>query len=282
MRQTTFVLALTTLAAAAPAASQNLFVTPTPEKGVWLESSYTSFDTSLEDLDFEVDFTSTILYLGGRLPINPTMSLIADLPIAHGSVGFDGESESNTIIGNPLVGAEYAATPQVTLALSTRLPLTNSSFEDDDVATATSFLSDPLRLESFAMDYVPVSLAARYAHPISEQFSLLGRAGITQLFFTGDEDEEGFESENETLADYGFAGLYSTGDARFSAGLQGRWNVSADEGDFGENSLHEIGAGADILFRGVRPGVTLRYALDEDVREVRDFSFGLTLQIPLR
>jgi hypothetical protein len=89
------------------------------------------------------------------------------------------------------------------------------------------------------------------------------------------------DSDSEQTLDYGLSSTYATGPARFTLGVQGRWVASSDEGDFGDNSVHQLGAAADFLFRGVRPGVSLRIPLEDSVESAGN-SFGIFLQVPLR
>jgi hypothetical protein len=70
--------------------------------------------------------------------------------------------------------------------------------------------------------------------------------------------------------------------ARFGVAVSGRWFASEEEGDFAENSLHQMGLTADLLVAGVRTGIALRVPLDEDWRKEYRMSFGLYLQVPLR
>jgi hypothetical protein len=57
--------------------------------------------------------------------------------------------------GNPYLGAEFVAAPQLVFDLGARLP-----FHRDDKADAAclvAMMSDPLRAEAFAEDWVPVA-----------------------------------------------------------------------------------------------------------------------------
>ena len=65
-------------------------------------------------------------------------------------------------------------------------------------------------------------------------------------------------------------------------GLTGRWHATADGGSFVDNSMHRAGVSADVRVGGVRPGVSLRVPLDEDMRAVVNSTVGLYLQVPVR
>lgn len=65
-------------------------------------------------------------------------------------------------------------------------------------------------------------------------------------------------------------------------GVAGRWAASVDEGSFSENSLHQLGLSADVLLKGVRPGISVRIPLDEEYRDLVKSSVGLYLQVSVR
>lgn len=272
--RTLFALTLTTaaLAAATPSRAQSLLLPPSPDKGVWLETTYTDF----KEADFT--FPSTVTYLAARLPLRSGLSAVVDLPFSHARVEVLDETETSTVIGNPFVGVDYAAARSVGVSLGARLPLTNA--DEESFADVMAFASDPLRGEAFLMDVVPVYAAATYTRALSPAVSLRARAGGTGLFLTEtvEEDQDDFEA---TL-DYGVSSTYTTGNGRLSLGLTGRWLATEGEGSYGDNSVHQLGAAGDVLVGGVRPGVSIRLPLDSDYRDLMNASVGVYLQIPLR
>jgi hypothetical protein len=269
--RTWFALAIASasLAAAAPSGAQELLLPAAPAKGVTLEGAYTDVDGSL------IEFPSTVWFLTARAPLTDRVSAVVDLPFAYARVDDGTDSETNTVIGNPYLGVEYAASSQLKLEFGTRAPLTSAG--DDSFADVYGFLSDPLRGEAFVEDLVPVKFAAVLTREVSPSFSLRALGGATELFYSGDS-----ESDQETTVDYGVAGTLTSGNARFGLGFSGRWLATADEGSFGDNSFHYAGGTADILFRGVRPGISVRIPLDSELREAVNSTFGLYLQVPLR
>ena len=68
--------------------------------------------------------------------------------------------------------------------------------------------------------------------------------------------------------------------ARAGAGITGRWLATADDADDELESTHQFEAAADFLAGRVRPGVTLRVPLDDDLLET-DLVLGLTLGVRL-
>lgn len=265
-----FALAAASLGAVQPVAAQTLLTPPTPEKGLWIDAAYSDFKSS------EIGFPSTVWYLSGRLPLTSRISAVADVPFSYARVEpLDEDAQTSSVVGNPYLGVEFTGSPRLRLELGARAPLNTA--DEESFADVTAFMGDPLRLDAFMEDVLPVSAAATWTQPLTPALSLRLQGGATGLFHTGDET-----ADNDATLDYGVAGSYTAGRARLGLGLAGLWLASADDGDFAENSVHSAGASADFLVGGVRPGISVRVPLDEDVREAVNSTVGLYLQIPLR
>lgn len=280
MTKTRSVLALALAAAAAgaaqPLAAQTLLTPAAPAKGVWLDAAYTDYAIGGEEMSVQIP--SAVWYLSGRLPLTPRLSGVVDVPFSYARISA-GETreddETNSVLGNPYLGVEFAATPRLRLELGARAPLNTA--DSESFADVAAMLADPLRVEAFAEDVVPVSGAATWTQPLTGALELRLHGGATAFFLTGDD-----AAGNEAALDYGAAGTYTVGLARLGLGVTGRWNATADEGSFADRSLHFAGASADVLVRGVRPGISVRVPLDEDYREVVMSTVGLYLQVPLQ
>jgi hypothetical protein len=243
-----------------------------PEKGVWLEVDHPSFK------ELDVTGATSIWYLGGRMPVMDRMRVVVDIPFAH--AGFDGDaifgSESNSVLGNPYLGIEYELTPMFGLQFGARAPITTA--DSESFADVVGYLADPMRGDAFLEDALPLKGAVTVGQAFANGLGIRARAGVTAAIYTGDDDD----AETMTFADYGISGHYVLGLARLGAGLSGRWDISADEGGFSDNSLHQLGLTIDGQFGGVRPGLSLRLPLDRTYREVTEYSIGAYLQVPLR
>jgi hypothetical protein len=272
MKKTLLLLgaACAVLLAAAPVAGQGFLLPETPSKGVWIEGSHSDFK------GFEAKLPSSVWFLSGRLPLTQKLSGVVDVPFAHAKLDLvEVGAESNSVLGNPYVGIEYAAMPRLLVELGFRAPLTTAA--EESFADALAAISDPLRQEAFVENLVPVTAAATMRFPLQYGVSLRARAGVTGLLFTGDE-----APDNEAAIDYGLAGMWERGIGRVGVGFTGRWFATSDEGSFAENSLHHAGVSADVIVGGVRPGVSLRLPIDKDYREFVGPTVGLYLQVPLR
>lgn len=257
------------------AAAQSILLPESPERGFWVEAAHPDIQT--------IEFTgaTSVWFVSGRLPVAERVNVIADVPFTHARMqGASAElfgTESNQVLGNPLLGVEYLVSPAMRVEFSTRAPLTTA--DDESFADVVGALGDPHRSEAYMIDVVPLSASLEYRRALDGGLGLRVRGGPTMLFNTSD---VAGQSESETMLDYGVLGSYATGPARVGLGVSGRWAATADAGSFSDNSLHQVGVSADMLLRGVRPGISLRVPLDEEYREVVKSSLGVYLQVPVR
>jgi len=245
---------------------------PQVERGISVEVAHPSF----RELDTAA--ATSVWHLGGSLPLLSGLRAVVDVPVAYAAFdGVPGEfTGSSTVLGNPYLGVEYAVRPFLVLEGGIRAPLTTADAES--YADVVGFLADVSRGEAFLENAFPVALGARMEHRVRPDVSLGARVGTVQAFYTGDDEE----MSSMTLVDYGVGTSWTRGAARIGAGLAGRWDASADEGTFGENSLHQLGLTADLALGPVRPGLSLRLPLDQDHRDVLKASVGAYVQIPIR
>jgi len=260
-------------ALALPAAGQTSPLLPAQvERGISLEIAHPSFR------ELETTAATSVWHLGGSLPLLvPGLRVVADLPVAHAALdGASGElAESSTVFGNPYIGLEYAVRSFLVLEGGIRAPLTTADAES--YADVVGFLADVSRGEAFLDDAFPVALGARADYRVRPDLGFSARLGMVHAFHTGDDDD----MSSLTFVDYGVGTNWTRGAARVGAGLAGRWEASADEGRFGENSLHQFGITADLALGPVRPGLSLRLPLDRDHRDILKATVGAYVQVPL-
>jgi hypothetical protein len=263
-------LAAASLWTAQPAAAQNFLLPSTPEKGVWVEASHTSFKR------FEADLPSTVWYVSGRLPLTSSVRAVVDLPFSYARMDlFEDGVQTSSVFGNPYLGLEFAASRQMLLEVGTRVPLTTA--DPTTFADMVAFLADPQRPEAFLEDLVPLTVATTFRQNFGSGLGVRARGGVTGLIHTGEESRD-----PDAALDYGVMGTYTAGIAQVGLGVTGRWYATSDEGGFAESSLHHAGLSADVRLGRVRPGISLRVPLDADHREVVKSTVGVYLQVPVR
>lgn len=251
--------------------AQSYHLPAAPEKGFVLEASH----ANLESVD--QSFPSTLWFLSGRLPVGQGFRIVADVPFAYSRVNFPGGAkESNSVLGNPLVGAEYGVRGW-RFETGIRLPL--NTIDDESFADAMGVLGDFQRGEAFMNDVVPVAGAVAYEYGLPRGATLQGRAGVVGLF---DTSHDSLSVDNEALLDYGLLGTYPLGRARLGLGFYGRWAATEDTGDFNDNSIHHLALSGDFMFRRVRPGISVRIPVDETYNDLLNSTIGFYVQMSLR
>lgn len=272
-RVRTFAALAVMLGGWSPAVAQEYHLPATPTKGVWVEATYADLE------GFDQSFPSTVWFVSGRLPLTSSVRLVADLPLAHSKMRIGaGARETNTVLGNPFVGVEYARSSLV-LGTGVRLPV--NSIGEDTFADAVAFLSDFQRGEAFLDDVVPVTATATWVHALPVGVSLKAQAGVVGVFPRGGDDDEEDE-DTEALVDYGLMGTVPMGQARFGLGLYGRWAATEDTGGFQDNSVHHVALSGDYRWGNVRPGVAVRIPIDDAYGEILNATVGVYVQVALR
>jgi hypothetical protein len=272
MTKSRSLLTLAILAASLTAsdASAQSLLPEGPAKGLWMEGSRTSFWV------FDQEVPTAVWFLGGRLPVSGRVSAVFDIPFSHARIDLMGSSKSSSVAGNPYLGVEFRASPELVVSMSTRLPLTSA--DDESFADVLAILADPQRLEAFAMHAVPASVFAAYTGQLAPGLSLRAHGGTTRIFRTRKD-----LPDPDTMLDYGLMTTYDWKSVRTGLGLSGRWNTTArDASNQSDDSINYTALTLDLRVGSVRPGLSARVPMDSDHRNLAGASLGLYLQIPLR
>ena len=222
--------------------------------------------------DNDLSGLSSALFLSGQFRINRLTNLILELPLARLEESGSAFEIDQTMVGNPYIGLEIRSRSSSNFVeLGIRPPIAS---ESKVLAAAVGIATDSDRLEAFVPNLISLSgKINQYNKGDSGGISWF-RAGPTIWIPT-----EGGDSE--IFIDY--AGLYGFEGIRLviSLGVTGRFLVTADEGNFGERSFHQLGGTASLRFGNLLPGVHYRIPLDEDSKRIIDHVFGFNLNILL-
>lgn len=249
----------------APLAAQSAWLAPGPRPAASAELFRAGF---VEDDDFSA---ATAAFLAGRLPLGRAR-LTFEVPLAYAATPTGG----STAVGNPYVGLETpVAEGRGVLELGLRLPLGGESGAGT-LATGVGRFSDMDRLEAFEADVLSLALLGSLERG-EGAVRLLLRGG--PVFWVRTKRQRRLQDRGEMIAAYSARALIERGAASFSAGFSGRWAVTADSGGFGQNSFHQFGVTADYQAGPIRPGLLLRLPIDDDLRDVLDYVFGLRLAV---
>jgi hypothetical protein len=253
------VLALCTSAVAQP-----LWVDRTDSPSVSLEFLRPNLDG-----DADLAALSAVWTLSGRTRVNDVWSFVGAVPYSH----FDIENaQASTSIGNIYVGAEaHHPDADIFAEIGLRLP---TAQEDEAGALAAGQLTDLVdRMEAFVSDAVPVTLAFNYRRQDEAGFISRVRAGMSLWAPVGDRDDE------EAFLVYGGQVGYSPASVRVLAGVTGRWILTEDTDGIAEATFHQLGVTGGPSFGRFHPALHLRMPLDEDLLDVVDFVWGLSVTV---
>lgn len=257
---------------ALPVWAQPIWLAQSPTDGNSLAVEFIKPNFEGED---NLTFLTSVWFFSGRFAIGESITLVGELPLVYAKPDVDG-ADSETIIGNPYGGIEVRrAGSNFFGELGVRLPVTP---DDKFLAPLIGFYGDVDRLEAFIPDLFGIIGRVNYQSISPSNIIVRLRVGPTIL--TNSDDF--FEDDTEVLVDYNAQVGYSGQSIIIVGGFTGRYIATQDEGDFGEKTIHQLGASAGLKGGTVSPGVHFRLPLDEDLTELLDFVFGLNLTINLQ
>jgi hypothetical protein len=154
---------------AAPASAQRLWLAPDPGRNIGLEITKGFFKSGSD-----VEFASFVVTAEGRFPVNNRLAITAALPFSRVSEsGSFLSSPTSTAFGNPWIGIEAIAEPDVTVEAGIRPGITSESSTGES-AQSMAFDVDFDRFEA----WLPKWTSARaMAH--------VGRIPVQGTFVTG-------------------------------------------------------------------------------------------------
>lgn len=237
------------------------------------------------DIDGAVG-SSVAVFVGMRAPLGSHVALVGEVPFARGDfdVGPNADLESRTTLGNPYVGVEIGPrTSPLLFEIGARLPV----LEEVDAGSSVGFLADPIdRPEAFLQDLIALGARVHFRRVSRSGFRLLLHAGATG-WIASDAAGDGLAPgtsppEDELVASGGARVAWMGAPGGFVAGVTGRTSVSDPDGSIGERSLVQMGGAGFLRLGRFRPGVSVRVPLEDDLREVVEATYGVSLVVDLR
>ncbi len=234
----------------------------------------------------EYSFGTSTTFLTGRFATKGgRVSIITDLPytvlgyttheLAGSFPNYTTVEKTKTegTIGNPYFGIESLGKDSAFLfEFGTRLPVT----PDDNEAIFSGVLTDWIeRMEAFITDAIPVQLGFNYLKQNPGGFILRTRLGMNGWIPTGDRDD------GEFMMMYGMQFGYASDEIQVLTGFGGRLILTEEDLDFSERTFHQLGIAANARVGRFTPGLSMRVPLDEDLSEVLNYVFGVTLGVGL-
>jgi hypothetical protein len=218
-------------------------------------------------------FLTSMAVVSLRLPVGPRVHFVAEVPLAHygEDLPFAGGLSKNAF-GNPYAGLEVRSPAnRVFGELGLRLPAA-----PDNQASAVGAFTDLDRMDAFIEDIVPVTALLNYRYRGPTGLVARVRAGPSVWIDVGDG-----RSESELFLGYSGQLGYEGPMVSVSGGFSGLMIVTEEDLDVGERTLHQIGLALTGGGGRIRPGAQIRLPLDEDLNDLLDVVFGVSLTVAL-
>lgn len=255
-RWTVLVAALAVVATtrgAAPALAQPLWIERSGRPVISLEWAKPVYEQD------GVAFTSSVLFLRSWLPAGEHLAVALELPVSHygEEAGPYSPQVSGTIVANPYVGVEYAASGGIVWGeFGVRIPTVpdedSENQEEVEAAQFNALVVDVNGLQFAAQDawIAQAAANAEFVHA-SGAFVRMRLAPWLALPAT------------ELFGNYHLLVGSQFSFLRLTAGLAGLILVTEEELDFSERTIHQMQFMADIGSGRVRPTAYARFWLDE-------------------
>jgi len=226
---------------------------------------------------------SSVTQFSGRIKLNSQFYLMLEIPFAHykpdSSNLFYYNRVSQYMFGNPYIGLEYSNNKDLWYCqFGFRPPFAYSNKNDvDDYARLANYN----KAEAFTHDVLSIygKTGIKFTNNSNISYNFL--CGPAVIIPTVKEDEDdGSEIYLDVLAQM----TLTTPTVRFKAGISGRyWVSAAHEADgLDERSIHIFGFSADFGSGRFRPGIQLRFPLDDDLEDLNlKYVFGMHLMVQL-
>jgi hypothetical protein len=247
---------------------------------LWLERSHKkTIDLEILKPDFEGEdnttFATTCWFLTGQFPVSDKVRIIGEIPFSYyKSESEYFEREGENAFGNPYLGIELSGEDSPIFGeIGLRLPLTPDEGSSALYSGAIAEFVD--RSEAFARDILPIYAIFNYIKVEPKGFMFRFRGGPVAWFATGD------RNDTEWFLLYSAQGGYQSQKYNFFAGLSGRWFLSLEDAEFSERTFHQFGISANVILGTFKPGILLKLPLDDDMRQILDLVFGITLGLNL-
>jgi hypothetical protein len=211
------------------------------------------------------------------LPVWQGVSLVGQLPFAHGKLKDSTPPTKGETIGNPAIGLRFDREHLFIEAVA-RLPIVENGF-----AGFVGAVADIDRQEAFIPDIVALVGTIRPKIGTS-RFSVVPYGGVSFNIKTQRGSNEFFkrvfklrENDGELFVLYGGEAWLGISKLRLGGAFNGRAWISSGAG-FARSTIHQVAGHVKLAFEHFAPSVFVRIPLDDILL---DYSIGLNLHCEL-
>lgn len=276
-----------------PVSAQNYWMQPGDENSLTLEFFHPVYDSNGDIGGPSEDWgiLTSALVFSGRIAVSPTITLVADLPMANIDMernyySYDtsdvpylvSSSYQESQFGNPYLGVEAGlpmgeGAQQLILRGGIRLPLAE---ETESRAGGVGYTTLWNRAEAFLPDITTVEAGLGWQG--STEDGLRYNAGADIALWMSSDDNRW--SGDETYINYNTEIWYAPNKLGVGAGFAGRYHASSDSKD-ADKSEHQLAFAANYDLGKVTPGICFRIPVEERLTEILDYVVGLNVTYDL-
>ena len=256
------------LALAIPASAQFSWLNLSEKNVISLEA--TKF--TLED-DREFSFMSGVYILSGNFKVGQNLFILAEIPYASFKREASWGDLKTSMVGNPYLGLKFNVGEAGLFGYSgIRLPLAPND-ESRAAEGAASIYFD--RLEAFMPESKTLTFGGGFNNSLPSGLSYNIQGGITMLLF----DEE--YVDDETFLDYKATFNYNLSKIKLACGLTGRYRLKDTDQKVETRNVNMLGAKAGYDLGFLIPGIHFYYPLGDDMQDLYNYFYGVTIDFPL-
>jgi hypothetical protein len=210
-----------------------------------------------------IDFASFTVDLQARFPLNDKVALTTAIPFSRVSetttFGSTSESTSESAFGNPWLGIETVAGPDVVIEFGVRAGIAS---DEKPVAASLGILNDFDRFEAWLPKTTSGRMIAHIGRIPDQGPFVTGLLGATYAVPGGSDG-----GDNTLYGSYGVRAGFMGSALLGSVTITGRANISEGDMSFSERTMHQLGFNLEGTRGKFRPSGSIRTYLDKAPRE---------------
>ncbi|HXF49638.1 MAG TPA: hypothetical protein VNL73_09490 [Verrucomicrobiae bacterium] len=264
---------------------QSPWLDQTADRAIFLEIQKPNFTDEYLGGGFltpplKTTFSTATFFLSGRFRLGRLLTLKAELPFTNAglkdytfidffgdTVSVEGYSENQ--LGNPQIGVEIAPPGSRFAAdFAVRFPIVD---DEHLLASEFAFFTDYDRFEAFFPDVMTFTAGANYRYTGPTGLLINLRAGPAFMVVT----EGGGDAQ--LFGDYGAQVGFRSGRVTLLGGFTGRALITEGDLSFNERTIQQLGLSGSYAFGNFIPGLLFRVPMDDDLGDILDFVFGVSV-----